>query len=135
MPIVEQETEVGPGSGHPKIVIEREKLKNMLDTHLPVSCFAKCLGDSTRTIYRRMQEYGLSVRGSYSTVTDQELDNVISAIKSQMPNAGYRMVQGHLVSMGLAPHRTRLCSAKKLFCARPALLGPHRHKSQTDKVD
>lgn len=48
-----------------------------------------------------MQEFGLSVRGSYSTVTDQELDNMISAIKSQMPNAGYRMVQGHLVSMGL----------------------------------
>uniref|UniRef100_A0A9J7YE88 Integrase catalytic domain-containing protein n=1 Tax=Cyprinus carpio carpio TaxID=630221 RepID=A0A9J7YE88_CYPCA len=101
MPIVEQETEVGPGSGHPKIVIEKEKLKNLLDTHLPVSCIAKFLCVSRRTIYRRMQEFGLSVRGSYSTVTDQELDNMISAIKSQMPNAGYRMVQGHLVSMGL----------------------------------
>lgn len=101
MPIVEQETEVGPGSGHPKIVIEKEKLKNLLDTHLPVSCIAKFLCVSRRTIYRRMQEFGLFVRGSYSTVTDQELDNMISAIKSQMPNAGYRMVQGHLVSMGL----------------------------------
>lgn len=100
LPIVEQETEVGPGSGHPKIVIEREKLKNLLDTHLPVSCIAKCLCVSRRTIYRRMQEFGLSVRGSYSTVTDQELDNIISVIKRQMPNAGYRMVQGHLVAMG-----------------------------------
>ncbi|XP_073671128.1 uncharacterized protein [Paramisgurnus dabryanus] len=100
MPIVEQETEVGPGSGHPKIVIEKEKLKNLLDTHLPVSCIEKLLCVSRRTIYRRMKEFGLSVRGSYSTVTDQELDNIISAIKSQMPNAGYRMVQGHLVSMG-----------------------------------
>ncbi|CAL8242155.1 unnamed protein product [Merluccius merluccius] len=48
-----------------------------------------------------MQEFGLSVRGSYSTVTDEEIDNIITAIKGQMPNAGYRMVQGHLVSMGL----------------------------------
>ncbi|KAF3850669.1 hypothetical protein F7725_012441 [Dissostichus mawsoni] len=101
MPIVEQETEVGPGSGQPKIVIEREKLTHLLNTHLPVSCIAKCLCVSRRTIYRRMQEFGLSIRGSYSTMTDQELDNVILRIKSQMPNAGYRMVQGHLVSMGL----------------------------------
>ncbi|KAF3833271.1 hypothetical protein F7725_026936, partial [Dissostichus mawsoni] len=101
MPIVEQETEVGPGSGQPKIVIEREKLTHLLNTHLPVSCIAKCLCVSRRTIYRTMQEFGLSIRGSYSTMTDQELDNIILGIKSQMPNAGYRMVQGHLVSMGL----------------------------------
>lgn len=100
-PIVELEMEIGPGPGHPKIVIEREKLISLLDTHLPVSCIAKILSVSRRTLYRRMQEFGLSVRGSYSTVTDEELDNVILGIKEQMPNAGYRMVQGHLVSMGL----------------------------------
>lgn len=95
-PIVEHEMEIGPGPGHPKIVIEVEKLKSLLDTHLPLSCIAKCLGVSRRTLYHRMQEFGLSVRGSYSTVTDEELDNIISGIKAQMPNAGYRMVQGHL---------------------------------------
>ncbi|XP_039478169.1 uncharacterized protein LOC120443474 [Oreochromis aureus] len=99
--IIELETEVGLGPGHPKIVLEREKLKNLLDTQLSVSCIAKCLGVSRRTIFRRMQEFDLSVRGTYSTMNDQELDNIISAIKNQMPNAGYRMVQGHLVSMGL----------------------------------
>uniref|UniRef100_A0AAZ1X781 Integrase core domain-containing protein n=1 Tax=Oreochromis aureus TaxID=47969 RepID=A0AAZ1X781_OREAU len=99
--IIELETEVGLGPGHPKIVLEREKLKNLLDTQLPVSCIAKCLGVSRRTMFRRMQEFDLSVRGTYSTMNDQELDNIISAIKNQMPNAGYRMVQGHLVSMGL----------------------------------
>uniref|UniRef100_A0A669E5V5 Integrase core domain-containing protein n=1 Tax=Oreochromis niloticus TaxID=8128 RepID=A0A669E5V5_ORENI len=99
--IIELETEVGLGPGHPKIVLEREKLKNLLDTQLPVSCIAKCLGVSRRTIFRRMQEFDLSVRGTYSTMNDQELDNIISTIKNQMPNAGYRMVQGHLVSMGL----------------------------------
>uniref|UniRef100_A0A3Q1AXH4 Integrase core domain-containing protein n=1 Tax=Amphiprion ocellaris TaxID=80972 RepID=A0A3Q1AXH4_AMPOC len=101
MPIVEHETEVGPGSGHPKIIIQKEHLKNLLDTHLPVACIAKFLGVSRRTVYRRMQEFDLSVRGTYSTMTDQELDIIISSIQSQMPNAGYRLVQGHLVSMGL----------------------------------
>lgn len=100
VPSVEVERVVGPGAGCPKIVNEREKLQDLLDTHLPVYCIAKCLGVSTSTFQRRMKEYGLSVRGTYSTITDPELDNVISAIKSQMPNAGNRMVQGHLVSMG-----------------------------------
>uniref|UniRef100_A0A3P8SBA6 Integrase core domain-containing protein n=1 Tax=Amphiprion percula TaxID=161767 RepID=A0A3P8SBA6_AMPPE len=101
MPIVEHETEVGPGSGHPNVTIEREHLKNLLDTYLPVACIAKFIGVSRSTVYRRMQEFDMSVRGTYSTMTDQELDILISSIKSQMPNAGYRLVQGHLVTMGL----------------------------------
>ncbi|KAK7884034.1 hypothetical protein WMY93_027157 [Mugilogobius chulae] len=47
-----------------------------------------------------MADFGLSVTGTYSQMTDQELDNTISTIKSEMPNAGYRMIQGHLVAMG-----------------------------------
>lgn len=53
MPIVEQEIEVGLSSGHPEIVIEREKLakkKNLLDIHLPVSCIAKNLSVSRKTL-------------------------------------------------------------------------------------
>ncbi|RVE63433.1 hypothetical protein OJAV_G00136230 [Oryzias javanicus] len=95
------ELEQSSCSGQSKIVIEREKLKDLLDTHLPVGFIAKCLGVSRRTVYRRMQEYGFSVRGSYSIMTDQELDGIISSLKSHMPNAGYRMVHGHLISMGL----------------------------------
>ncbi|KAI7808213.1 hypothetical protein IRJ41_025651 [Triplophysa rosa] len=111
VPSVEVERVAGLGPGCPKIVIEREKLKHLLDTHLPVSCIARCLGVSTRTIHRRMKEYDLSVRETYSTITDTELDNVISAIKSQMPNAGYRMVQGHLVSMGLRVQWRRMMAS------------------------
>ena len=47
-----------------------------------------------------MAEYGLSVRGFYSTMTDAELDNMVRAIKTQMPNAGYRSVKGQLMAMG-----------------------------------
>lgn len=98
---VDYDTEFGPGSCRPRIALSKEMLEGLLDTHLPATCIAKCLGVSRRTLYRRMKEFNLSVRGLYSTMTDQELDEVISSIKQQMPNAGYRMVQGHLVSMGL----------------------------------
>lgn len=61
IPIVEHEIEIGPGPGRPKILIEEEKLKNLLDTGLPLSCIAKCLGVSRRTLNQRMQEFGLSI--------------------------------------------------------------------------
>lgn len=144
-PIMEHEIEIGPGPGRPKIVIEVEKLKSLLDTHLALSCIAKCLGISKRTLFHRMQEFGLSVRTSYSIVTDEELDSIISGIKAQMPNAGYRMVWGHLISMGLRIQWRRMMASmhrvdaagifsrilalgyvctEKLICARPSLSGP-----------
>lgn len=33
-------------------------------------------------------------------MTDSELDNMVRAIKTQMPNAGYRNVKGQLMAMG-----------------------------------
>ncbi|KAL2099398.1 hypothetical protein ACEWY4_005878 [Coilia grayii] len=47
-----------------------------------------------------MEEYRLSVSGYYSTMTDSELDNQVRAIKTQMPNAGYRSIKGRLMAMG-----------------------------------
>ncbi len=61
---------------------------------------SQLLGVSVRTVFRRMEEYGLSVSGYYSTMTDSELDNQVRAIKAQMPNAGYRSVKGRLMAMG-----------------------------------
>lgn len=75
---VDYETELSPVSFCPRIVLGKETLERLLDTHLPVECIAKCLGVSRRTVYRRMQEFNLTVRGSYSTKTDQEHDQEIS---------------------------------------------------------
>jgi len=47
-----------------------------------------------------MKENELSVRETYSPITDAELDNLVSSIKSDLPNAGYRMVKGRLESLG-----------------------------------
>ena len=44
-------------------------------------------------------------------MTDQELDHIISVVKAQMPNAGYRMVQGHLVSMGIRVQGWRMMAS------------------------
>ena len=55
---------------------------------------------SERTLFRRMKEFQLSAR-NFSNITDEQLDNVVQAIKTEMPTAGYRIVRGRLRSMNI----------------------------------
>ncbi|KAF3836204.1 hypothetical protein F7725_028762 [Dissostichus mawsoni] len=55
---------------------------------LSVPCISKLLGISCKTVRRRMQQWGLSIRESYSKMTDDELDSLVSAIKEDSPNLG-----------------------------------------------
>ncbi|MEQ2183532.1 hypothetical protein GOODEAATRI_033632, partial [Goodea atripinnis] len=67
---------------------------------LPVSCIANLLGVSISTVFRRMDELGLSTRSSFSCLSDSEFDNAVRSIKHRLPNAGYRMVKGCLQADG-----------------------------------
>ena len=88
------------GRGRPKLDIKPEQLEHLL--HLGFNCpkIADVLGVSLSTIRRRMSEFGLSVTALYSTITDQELDSLVSQIKRDFPNSGSRLMQGHLLSRG-----------------------------------
>ncbi|KAF3840333.1 hypothetical protein F7725_019050 [Dissostichus mawsoni] len=97
--------------GRPKFEIERQQLVEMLGTNLSVPCIAKLLGVSSSTIFRRMREFGLSVSELYSSISDEELDNVVISIKNDMPTAGYRMVKGRLLSIGLHVQWTRMAAS------------------------
>ncbi|RVE62483.1 hypothetical protein OJAV_G00157510 [Oryzias javanicus] len=48
-----------------------------------------------------MADFGLSVRQRYSQISEEQLDQVIQQIKTELPTAGYRMVKGRLLSMGI----------------------------------
>lgn len=95
---------LGGGQGQPKFVVANEYLQNLIEMQLPIPCIAKLLGVCKRTLFRRMREYGLSVKGLYSNVTDEELDNLVRSVKLRMPYIGYRMMKGELQAMG---HRVR----------------------------
>ncbi|XP_055029219.2 uncharacterized protein [Misgurnus anguillicaudatus] len=47
-----------------------------------------------------MRELGISTKTSYSSMSDEELDNKVAAVKARVPNAGYRLVKGLLQSEG-----------------------------------
>lgn len=74
--------------GRPKLVVSKDYLQDLIEMDLSVRCISKLLGVSVKTVRRRMQQWGLSIRESYSQMTDDELDNLVSAIKADSPNLG-----------------------------------------------
>ncbi|XP_072514088.1 2-oxoglutarate receptor 1-like [Salminus brasiliensis] len=84
---------------------------------------------SERTVHRRMTDYNLSVRAHYSTLSDEELDTLVSDVTSRMPHSGYRMVKGVLAAEG---HRSPvqddedgLRCPKKIFRSRSKVNDAH----------
>lgn len=86
--------------GRPRVIIDEEYTSQVLGMGLSVTAIAKMFGVCTKTLQRRMSEWGLSARAQYSTLNDEELDSLVSEIHATNPNAGYRMMLGLLRAQG-----------------------------------
>ncbi|XP_019849774.1 PREDICTED: uncharacterized protein LOC109580730 isoform X2 [Amphimedon queenslandica] len=93
----------------PSFIIPSEQLSFLIEHRFTVVQIAEMLGVSVRTIRRRMSSYGLSVRESYSTITDNELDEIVLGIQRNFPTCGNSVMQGHLLAQGyrVQQHRVR----------------------------
>lgn len=69
--------------------LNEEQQKYLLDEHFTVKDIAAMHSVSQRTIQNRMTQYQLSVKQTYSDITDE--DFIASS-----PNTGQNMVMGHL---------------------------------------
>ncbi|MCG8621093.1 MAG: hypothetical protein MJE68_03690 [Proteobacteria bacterium] len=69
---------------------------------------ANILGISRSTLYRRLDEEGISQHTTFTSITDAELDQKVAAIKNVHPNDGERMMIGHLARCGIVVQRSRL---------------------------
>ncbi|XP_059381628.1 uncharacterized protein LOC132116778 [Carassius carassius] len=105
------EIERSQGCGRPRIHLSRERLIHFLKLGLPQETISKILGVSRTTIYRLMRECDLSVTSLYSSCTDEELDSLVSEIKSTMPNIGYRVVRRALIAKGHRVQWDRICAS------------------------
>ncbi len=103
--------EISGPTGRPKTIVSEQHLRRLVEMGLTVPCISKLLGMSTRTIERRMQQFGITVRGTYSQLTDEELDNLVVAIKTTSPHSGYRMMRGHLKALGHRVQWSRVCDS------------------------
>jgi hypothetical protein len=121
--------------GRPAINIRPEDLAQLTTgriTHEQVALIYNC---STRTIRRRLLDYGLSspgpavyvdepqpdgtvirtcsagVRSDLSSLTDDELDQIMLSIYEQFPSFGRRMIDGYLLQLGERVPRQRVINS------------------------
>ena len=94
--------------GRPAFHISKEQLEMLLKARFSVPCIAELLCASSRTIERRMQEYGLSVRAFYTEIQDCQLDYIVRDTKRGNPGCGSKMLIGYLSARGIFLPRRRV---------------------------
>ena len=86
------------GSYRPKLIITESQLSYLSDYGFKAVDMARMFHVPVATIHRRLKDFNASVSHSFSSIDNNQLDNIILDIKQQHPNCGYRMVLGHLRS-------------------------------------
>ena len=94
--------------GRPLIPVDLEDIEYLRGLRLPWVKIAQYLGISRSTLYRRLEEEGLSQDAKYTDIADSDLDRVMSAIKQNYRNDGERLVTGHLAAQRIIITRAKL---------------------------
>ena len=84
----------------PKFQIGEHLLSNLLDEGFPIKDIASLICVSERTVYRRMQDFGLKV-GNFDPMPDIDLDEHLQELTLQHPNCGENMFNQMLKHRGL----------------------------------
>ncbi|KAI7811048.1 hypothetical protein IRJ41_009739 [Triplophysa rosa] len=72
---------------------------------------ARCIGVSLRTVRRKFAHHGLRKRDLYTSITNEELDRVLAELHHRYPNAGYKMILGHIRSRQLRIQKHRVLAS------------------------
>ena len=107
------ELQDGQDKGRPKCKISEEQITLMLNLRFSIPEIAKLLNVSVSTVKRRMARYGCRQRSVYSTITDDELDNLLSTIISENPQTGYKRMIGYLKVRHIIVQEKRLREAMR----------------------
>jgi len=97
--------------GRPRYTILQEQLEALLYLNMDCPTIASTLGISLRTLRRRMTDFNLSVKDTYSVISDIDLEQAVKSIKELFPNAGYRMMDALLRDKGIKITQSQLREA------------------------
>ena len=97
--------------GRPRYCILQEHLEGMIHLGLDCPTIASLLGVSLRTLRRRMTDFNLSIKDTYSSINELELELTIKSLKELYPNAGYRIMDGLLRVKGIKVTQNQLRDA------------------------
>lgn len=78
------------------MAVKKNQLEYLIDNDFSVTDIANMLNISVRTVHSRFQKFELSIRASYSSISNSDLDAVLKEIISEFPNIGYRRVNAEL---------------------------------------
>ena len=99
--------------GRPKFNIQREHVEFLVEQGFNNPIIAGILGVSLRTFERRQQEYDIRQRSTYSTISNQDLDNIIDNILVDFPATGYKHMTGFLRSREVVAQQSRIREAMR----------------------
>ena len=88
------------GKGAPKYHISQQQLEFYVANGFTIKLIAEMLQVSSRTVKRRLHDFGIKFRGKFSVISDEELDREVELILIQFPNSGYKEMRGYLTSNG-----------------------------------
>ncbi|XP_071855243.1 uncharacterized protein [Apostichopus japonicus] len=103
---------LGVGRGRPRYDVTHDHIESQRSIHRDWSGIARVLGISRTTLYRRRQ-FGMStVAGSnHSSISDDELDQLLREILRVSPHSGEVVLIGALRGRGIQIQRSRLRQA------------------------
>ena len=86
--------------GRPNILVDEEQIAGLRSPNMSWRKIVELSGISERILRTKRQSFRDQNTVGYSQVNDKQLDSFLRDIVKNHPNAGERMIQGHLISLG-----------------------------------
>lgn len=86
----------GEDMGRPRFEVLREQLVYLIENGFSCVQISEMTGVSLRIVRRRMSEYGLSIRQTYTSIGEDELIQLLRSHLENFPTCGYRLADGWL---------------------------------------
>ena len=94
--------------GRPMIPITEQGLTELLQFQFTQVEIASLYGCSSRTIHRRIIQFGLDDLVMYTDIADPDLDYIVTNFVLRFPSAGQKTLEGFLRSQGFRIQRWRI---------------------------
>ena len=96
-PVVVSESERNDA---PKYQISQQQLEFYVATGFTIKLIAEMQQVGSRTVKKRLHDFSIKLIGSFSVISDQELDREVELIFAEFPNSGYKNMRDYLRANG-----------------------------------